>query len=68
MKLGIAFLVIGIAFLIMSIPYSILSIINGVVQLTQSGLYGGLLAYVGIAGVVVGFVMTAIGVTRVFKH
>ena len=68
MKLGIAILVIGVALLLISIPYSILSIITGVIRLTQSDLSGGFLAYSGIIGVVVGFVLTAIGAIRVFKR
>jgi uncharacterized Tic20 family protein len=67
-KLGISFLVIGIALLIISIPVSILGIIGGVIRLTQSDLSGGVLAYAGLIGVVVGFVMTTIGVVRVFKN
>ena len=68
MKLGIPILVIGVALLLISIPYSILSIITGVIRLTQSDLSGGFLAYSGILGVVVGFVLTAIGAIRVFKR
>lgn len=66
MKLGIPFLVMGILMLMISIPYSILSIITGVVRLTQNDLSGGLAAYSGFIGVVLGFVLTAIGVARVF--
>ena len=68
MKLGIPILVIGVALLLISIPYTILSIITGVIRLTQSDLSGGFLAYSGIIGVVVGFVLTAIGAIRVFKR
>ena len=68
MKLGIPILVIGVALLLISIPYSILSIITGVIRLTQSDLSGGILAYSGVIGVVVGFVLTAIGAIRVFKR
>ena len=68
MKLGIPLLVIGVALLLISIPYSILSIITGVIRLSQSDLSGGFLAYSGIIGVVVGFVLTAIGAIRVFKR
>ena len=68
MKLGIALLVIGIASLIISIPFSIWGIITGVVQLTQSEVSGGFLAYSGVIGVVAGFVTTTIGITRVFKQ
>jgi len=68
MRLGIALLVIGIALLIISIPFSILGIFAGLIQLTQANLSGGVLAYSGIFGVVVGLVMTAIGAIRVFKQ
>ena len=68
MKLGIPILVIGVALLLISIPYSILSIITGVIRLTQSNLSGGILAYSGVIGVVVGFVLTTIGAIRVFKR
>ena len=68
MKLGVALLVMGVALLLMSIPYSILGIISGVTQLTQGNLSGGVSAYSGIFGVVVGLVMTAIGAIRVFKQ
>jgi hypothetical protein len=68
MRLGIALLVIGVAMLIISIPFSILGIIAGVTQLTQGNLSGGVLAYAGIFGVIVGLVMTAIGAIRVFKE
>jgi membrane associated rhomboid family serine protease len=67
-KLGIPLLVIGVALLIISIPFSILSIIGGVTRLTQGNVSGGVLAYAGIVGVVVGLVMTAIGAIRVFKR
>ena len=67
MKLGIPLLIVGITLLLISIPYSIWSIVTGVIRLTQSDLSGGILAYSGIIGVVVGFMLTAIGVTRVFK-
>ncbi len=66
MKLGVPLLVIGILMLVISIPYSILSMIAGVVRLTQNDLSGGLLAYLPLIGVVLGFALTAIGVTRVF--
>lgn len=66
MKLGIPLLVIGILMLIASIPYSIVSIIGGVIRLTQNDTSGGLAAYLPLIGVVIGFVLTAIGVSRVF--
>ncbi len=68
MKLGIPLLVIGIALLLVSIPYSILNIITGVTRLTQSDVSGGILAYSGIIGVVLGLVLTTIGAVRVFKQ
>jgi len=68
MKLGIALLVIGVALLILAIPYSILGIISGVTQLEEGNISGGVSAYYGIIGVVVGFVMTAIGAIKVFKQ
>ena len=68
MKLGIPLLVIGVALLLVSIPYSILSIFAGITRLEQADVSGGFLAYSGIMGVVVGFVMTAIGAIRVFKQ
>jgi len=68
MKLGTALLVIGVALLIMAIPYSILGIISGVTQLEEGNISGGVSAYYGIIGVVVGFMMTAIGAIKVFKQ
>jgi hypothetical protein len=68
MKLGIPLLVMGVALLILAIPYSILGIISGVTQLEEGNISGGISAYYGIIGVVVGFVMTAIGAIRVFKQ
>jgi len=68
MKLGIALLAIGVILLILTIPYSILGIISGVTQLEEGNISGGVSAYYGIIGVVIGFVMTSIGAVRVFKH
>ncbi|MFC1906528.1 hypothetical protein ACFLW8_00370 [Chloroflexota bacterium] len=68
MKLGIALLVIGVALLILAIPYSILGIISGVTQMEEGNISGGVPAYFGIIGVVVGFVMTTIGAIKVFKQ
>ncbi|MFC2122431.1 hypothetical protein ACFLRP_01955 [Bacteroidota bacterium] len=68
MKLGITFLVIGVALLILAIPYSILGIISGVTQMEEGNISGGIPAYYGVIGVVVGFVMTAIGAIKVFKQ
>ena len=68
MRLGIALLAIGVILLILAIPYSILGIISGVTQLEEGNISGGVSAYYGIIGVVIGFVMTSIGAVRVFKH
>ncbi len=68
MKLGIVLLVIGVALLILAIPYSILGIISGFTQLEEGNISGGISAYYGIIGVVVGFVMTTIGAIKVFKR
>jgi hypothetical protein len=68
MKLGIPLLVIGVLMLIAAIPYSILGIITGVAQLENGVVSGGFANYLGIIGVVAGFVMTAIGAIRVFKQ
>jgi len=68
MRLGIALLAIGVILLILTIPYSILGIISGVTQLEEGNISGGVSAYYGIIGVVIGFVMTSIGAVRVFKH
>jgi hypothetical protein len=65
-KLGILLLVIGILLLLVSIPYSVLNIVTGVVQLSQDIISGGLQAYFGLIGVILGFVLTTIGVVRVF--
>jgi len=54
--------------LILAIPYSISGIISGVTQLEEGNSSGGVSAYYGIIGVVVGFVMTAIGAIKVFKQ
>ena len=65
-KLGITLLVIGILLLLLFIPYSILNIVTGLVQLSQNIISGGLPAYYGLIGVVLGFVLTTIGIVRVF--
>jgi hypothetical protein len=67
MKLGIPLLVIGVLMLLASIPFSIISIIGGVNRLTVGDVSGGVLAYVPLAGVILGFILTTIGATRVFK-
>jgi uncharacterized membrane protein len=66
-KLGIPLLVIGVVLLVTAIPFSILSIIAGVNRLAQADVSGGVLAYLGIAGVIIGFIMTTAGAIRVFK-
>jgi len=68
MKIGLVCLIIGILLLLSSIPYSIIALITGVNQLEEGIVSGGFPAYIGIIGVVVGFILTTIGVTRVFKH
>ncbi len=68
MKLGIPVLVVGVALLLLAIPFSIWGIISGVTQLEEGNTSGGVPAYYGIIGVVVGFVMTAIGAIKVFKQ
>lgn len=65
---GIIILVIGVALLLLSIPYAIMGIITGVNQLGEGVISGGLSAYLGVIGVVAGFVMTTIGAIRVFKR
>ena len=67
MKLGIPLLVIGVLLLVLSIPFSVLLMIGGVTRLSLGDVSGGVLAYAGIAAVVLGMVMTTIGATRVFK-
>lgn len=68
MKLGIAFLVIGVTLLILAIPYSIMSIIVAFAQLEGGNVSGGVSAYLGIIGVIVGLVLTGIGAVKVFKQ
>ena len=66
MKLGIAFLVIGILLLILAIPYSTVGIISGVTQLEQGNISGQISDYYRIVGVIVAFMITTVGVVRVF--
>jgi hypothetical protein len=66
-KLGIPILVIGILLLFVSIPLSIFLVIRGVDTLAAGDIIGGAMAYAPIVGVVLGFLFTAIGATRVFK-
>jgi len=68
MKLAIALLVLGVSLLILAIPYSILGIVAGVNQLQEGIVSGGVIAYLGVPGVVIGLVMTAIGAVKVFKQ
>ena len=68
MKMGIAFLVIGVILLILVIPYSIMTIILAVTQLGGGNVSGGVSAYLGIIGVIVGLVLTGIGALKVFKQ
>jgi len=68
MKLGIPLLVIGVIVLIFSIPFSVVLLIGGVNRITVGDVSGGIPAYAGIATVVLGFVLTTIGASRVFKN
>jgi hypothetical protein len=68
MKLGIPLLVIGVLLLILSIPFSVVLMVSGFNNLTLGNISGGFLAYLPIAGVVLGFMMVTIGATRVFKN
>ncbi len=66
MKLGIPLLVLGIMTLLVSIPFSLWSIMTGALRLFQSDTSGGIWAFLPVVAVVAGFLMTAIGITRVF--
>jgi hypothetical protein len=68
MKLGIPLLVVGVLLLVLSIPFSVVMIVGGVDRISVGDLSGGFLAYAPILGVILGFVMTTIGATRVFKN
>lgn len=68
MKLGIPLLVVGVILLILAIPYSIIGIIMGGKELEMGIVSSGFTSYLGIIGVVAGFVMTTIGAIRVFKQ
>ena len=68
MKLVIPLLVIGVLLLVLSIPFSVIVLIGGFNRLTLGYISGGVLAFAPIAGVVIGFVLTTIGATRVFKN
>jgi hypothetical protein len=68
MKLGILLLATGVLLLIAAIPYSIVSIVAGVAQLEAGIVAGGFSPYIGIIGVIAGFVLTTIGSVKVFRH
>ena len=68
MKFGLISLIVGVLLLLTSIPYSIICLIAGVNHIEEGIISGGFSAYISIIGVVVGFILTTIGVTRVFKH
>ena len=68
MKIGLICLIVGVLLLLCSIPYSIICLIAGVNQLEEGIVSGGFSAYIGIIGVIIGFILTTIGVTKVFKH
>ena len=68
MKIGLISLIIGVLLLLCSIPYSIICIIAGVNQIEEGIISGGFFAYIGIIGVIAGFILTTVGVTKVFKH
>jgi hypothetical protein len=68
MKVGMVMLVTGVILLICAIPYSIIGIITGVNQLEEGTISGGISAYYGLIGVIVGFVLTTIGSVKVFKR
>ena len=70
MKLGIPLLAVGVLLLFLSIPYSIIGIIIGLDQAqSELSLPAWVFSpYVGIIGVIAGFVLTTIGAVRVFKR
>jgi hypothetical protein len=68
MKLGILALVTGVLLLLLSIPIGVIFMMGGFSQLLAGNVLGGALAYAPIAGVVLGFILTAIGTTKVFKN
>ncbi len=70
MKLGIPLLVIGIILLLAAIPFSIWGIVAGVNQMYEDEqlISGGFVAWAGLAGVIIGFALTTVGATRVFKR
>ena len=68
MKLGIPLLVIGVLILVLSIPFSVIMIVSGFSSASAGSNTSGLLAWSPLVGVVVGFVLTTIGASRVFKN
>ncbi len=68
MKVGIILLIVGVILLICSIPYSIINIITGLNQVEEGVISGGISAYYGLFGVVIGFVLTTIGSVKVFRR
>jgi hypothetical protein len=66
-KLGIPLLVIGVLLLVLSLPLSIMLLFGGVNRLVVGDISGGVLAYAGLAAVILGMVLTTIGAFRVFK-
>jgi hypothetical protein len=67
-KIGIPLLVIGVLMLLASIPYSAIMILAGFNGVSAGGLWGRILPYTPLAGVIIGFIMTTIGASRVFKN
>jgi hypothetical protein len=68
MKLGIPILIIGVLMLLASIPFSIIMIVKGVFSTQEGNIISGLIAWSPLAGVIVGFILTTIGASRVFKN
>ena len=65
MKFGVISLVIGILLLIVCIPYSIYNIVLAVTQMSNNIVSGGFGAWLGVIGVVLGFVLTTIGAVNI---
>ena len=68
MKLGIVMLAIGVLLLLLAIPYSIIAMFVGLNQTEEGIISGGIWAYLGVIGVIAGFVLTTIGAVRTFKR
>ena len=68
MKLGIVLLAIGVLLLLLAIPYSIIAMFVGLTQTEEGIVSGGIWAYLGVIGVIAGFVLTTIGAVRTFKR